>query len=130
MVIRNTDAPRLCYGTRLIVKKLMLHVVQATLLKECAKGENVFIPRIPIIPSDNTIQFKRIQFPLKLCFVMIINKSQGQSLGIAGIDLQTPCFSHNEQLFVACSRVGKEENLFVRTPNGTAKNVVYHIALR
>ncbi|GFX76135.1 TOG array regulator of axonemal microtubules protein 1 [Trichonephila clavipes] len=45
------------------------------------------------------------------------------------IDLQTPGFSHG-QLYVACSRVGREENLFVHTPNGTAKNVVYHIALR
>ncbi|GFT40170.1 ATP-dependent DNA helicase PIF1 [Trichonephila clavipes] len=129
ILIRNIDAPRLCNGTRLIVKKLMQHVIQATVLTGCAKGEDVFIPRIPIIPSDNTIQFKRIQFPLKLCFAMTINKSQGQSLEIAGIDLQTPCFSHG-QLYVACSRVGKEENLFVHTPNGTAKNVVYHIALK
>ncbi|GFV21140.1 integrase catalytic domain-containing protein [Trichonephila clavipes] len=100
----------------------MQHVIQATVLTGCAKGEDVFIPRISIIPSDNTIQFKRIQFPLKLCFAMTINKSQGQSLGIAGIDLQTPCFSH-AQLYVTCSRVGKEENLFVHTPNGTAENV-------
>ncbi|GFS92702.1 ATP-dependent DNA helicase [Trichonephila clavipes] len=129
MLIQNIDAPRLRNGTRLIVKKLMQHVIQATVLTGCAKGEDVFIPRIPIIPSDITIQFKRIQFPLKLCFTMTINKSQGQYLGIAGIDLQTPCFSHG-QMYVACSRVGKEENLFVQTPNGTAKNVVYHIALR
>ncbi|GFW77195.1 hypothetical protein TNCV_2726251 [Trichonephila clavipes] len=45
------------------------------------------------------------------------------------IDLQTPCFSHG-QLYVPCSKVGKDEILFVHTPNGTAKNVVYHIALR
>ncbi|GFX26534.1 hypothetical protein TNCV_4535461 [Trichonephila clavipes] len=45
------------------------------------------------------------------------------------IDLQTPCFSHG-QLYAACSRVDREENLFAHTPNGTAKNVVYHIALR
>ncbi|GFQ66027.1 ATP-dependent DNA helicase [Trichonephila clavata] len=63
MLIRNIDAPRLCNGTRLIVKKLMQHVIQVTVLTGCAKGEDVFIPRIPIIPSDNTIQFKRIQFP-------------------------------------------------------------------
>ncbi|GFV00213.1 ATP-dependent DNA helicase [Trichonephila clavipes] len=129
MLIRNIDAPRLCNGTTLIVKKLMQHVIQATILTGCAKGEDVFIPRIPIIRSDNTIQFKRIQFPLKLYFAMTISKSQGQSLGIADIDLQTPCFSHG-QLYVAFSRVGKEENLFVHTPNGTAKNDVYHIALR
>ncbi|GFY58241.1 ATP-dependent DNA helicase [Trichonephila inaurata madagascariensis] len=59
MLIRNIDAPRLCNGTRLIVKKLMQHVIQATVLTGCAKDEDVFIPRIHIIPSDNTIQFKR-----------------------------------------------------------------------
>ncbi|GFQ96604.1 ATP-dependent DNA helicase [Trichonephila clavata] len=94
MLIRNIDAPRLCNGTRLIVRKLMQHVIQATVLTGCAKGEDVFIPRIPIIPSDSTAQFKRIQFLLKLCFAITINKSQGQSLGIAGIDLKIPCFSH------------------------------------
>ncbi|GFW93651.1 ATP-dependent DNA helicase [Trichonephila clavipes] len=83
----------------------MQHVIQATVLTGCAKGEDVFIPRIPIIPSDNTIQFKRIQFPLKLCFVMTINKSQGQSLGIAGIDLQTPCFSHGQFRPRRCSKI-------------------------
>ncbi|GFT13537.1 ATP-dependent DNA helicase [Trichonephila clavipes] len=110
ILIRNIDAPCLCNGTRLIVTKLMQHVIQATVPTGCAKSEDVFIPRIPIIPSDNTIQFKRIQFPLKLYFAMTINKSQSQSLGIAGIDLQTPCFSHG-QLYVACSRVGKESRI-------------------
>ncbi|GFY02313.1 hypothetical protein TNCV_3501951 [Trichonephila clavipes] len=63
----------------------MQNVIQATVLTGYAKGEDLFIPRIPIIPSDNTIQFKRIQFLLKLCFAMSINKSQGQSLGTASI---------------------------------------------
>ncbi|KAL4084701.1 hypothetical protein QTP88_027625 [Uroleucon formosanum] len=30
-----------------------------------AKGESVFIPRIPMIPSDYPFQFKRIQFSVK-----------------------------------------------------------------
>ncbi|KAL4089135.1 hypothetical protein QTP88_024207 [Uroleucon formosanum] len=30
-----------------------------------AKGESVFIPRIPMIPSDYPFQFKRMQFPVK-----------------------------------------------------------------
>ncbi|GFS57206.1 ATP-dependent DNA helicase [Trichonephila inaurata madagascariensis] len=56
MLIRNIDcSPRLCNGTRLIGKKLMQHVIQATVLTGRAKGEDVFISRIPIIPSDNTI---------------------------------------------------------------------------
>jgi hypothetical protein len=128
MLIRNIDAPRLCNGTRLIVKQLLRHVIQATVLTGCAKGEDVFIPRIPIIPSEETIPFKRVQFPVKLCFAMTINKAQGQSLRIAGIDLRTPCFSHG-QLYVACSRVGKEDNLFILAPDGKTKNV-YQQALQ
>ncbi|GFV99733.1 ATP-dependent DNA helicase [Trichonephila clavipes] len=41
MLIRNIDAPRLCSGTKLIVKKLMQHVLQATVLTGCAKGEDI-----------------------------------------------------------------------------------------
>ncbi|GFW57523.1 ATP-dependent DNA helicase [Trichonephila clavipes] len=38
MLIRNIDSPRLCNGTRLIVKKLMQNVIQVTVLTGCAKG--------------------------------------------------------------------------------------------
>ncbi|GFT87275.1 ATP-dependent DNA helicase [Trichonephila clavipes] len=37
MLIRNIAVFRLCNGTRLIVKKLMQHVIQATVLTVCAK---------------------------------------------------------------------------------------------
>ena len=38
-------------------------------------------------------------------------------------------FSHGP-LYVACSRVGKPDNLFICKDNGTAKNVVYSQVLR
>jgi hypothetical protein len=40
-------------------------------------------------------QFKRLQLPVRLCFAMSINKSQGQSLRVVGVDLKNPCFSHD-----------------------------------
>ena len=58
-----------------------------------------------------------------------INKAQGQSLEKCGIDLNTDCFT-NVQLYVASLRVGKPDNLFIRTDNGTAKTVVYSQVLR
>ena len=129
MLLRNLDAPRLCNGTRLCVKSLMPHVIEATILTGCAKGEDVFIPRIPLSPTDMPFEFKRLQFPVRLAFAMSINKAQGQSLKVAGINLSNPCFSHG-QLYVACSRVGTGKNLYVFALNAKTKNVVYQSALQ
>jgi len=128
ILLRNLDPPRLCNGTRLSIKQLFPHIIEATILTGCAKGEDVFIPRIPLIPTDLPFDFKRLQFPVRLAFAMSINKAQGQSLKVAGIALDEPCFAHG-QLYVACSRVGSPNNLHIFAPNGKTKNVVYQHAL-
>ena len=79
MLLRNLDAPKLCNGTKLVVKNLMPHVIEATILTGASEGEDVFIPRIPMIPSDLPFNFKRVQFPIRPCFAMSINKSQGET---------------------------------------------------
>ena len=124
IMLRNINQPKLCNGTRLAVKKLMSNVVEATILTGPFKGEDVLIPRIPTIPTDMPFQFKRLQFPIRLAFAITINKAQGQSLELCGLDLDTDCFSHG-QLYVACSRVGKPDNLYIYTDSGTTKNIVY-----
>ena len=129
MLLRNLEAPKLCNGTSLLVKSLMPKILEATVITGCAKGEDVSIPRIPVIPSDLAFTFKRIKFPVKLSFAMSINKAQGQTLKVAGIDLQSPCFSHG-QLYVACSRVGTAKNLYILAPNGRTANIVYTKALQ
>ncbi|XP_015368098.1 PREDICTED: uncharacterized protein LOC107164697 [Diuraphis noxia] len=73
MLLQNLKPPKLCNGTRLKVKALHRNIVEATILTGCAKGETVFVPRIPLIPNDNPFEFKRLQFPLKVCFAMTIN---------------------------------------------------------
>lgn len=129
MLLRNLDSPKLCNGTRLCVKNLFPNVIEATILTGCGKGEDVFIPRIPLIPNDLPFEFKRLQFPIRLAFAMSINKAQGQSLKVAGINLENPCFSHG-QLYVACSRVGNPKNLYILAPEGKTKNIVYPQALK
>ena len=129
MLLRNMDPPRLCNGTRLAVKRLMPHVIEATILTGCGQGEDVFIPRIPIIHTDMPFDFRRLQFPITLSFAMTINKSQGQTLKIAGLQLQEPCFSHG-QLYVGCSRVGSKNDLYIYAPFKKTKNIVYQEALR
>ena len=123
-MLRNINQPKLCNGTRISVKKLMTNIIEATILIRPFQGEEVLIPRIPMIPTDMLFQFKRLQFPIRLAFAITINKAQGQSLELCGLYLHTDCFSHG-QLYVACSRVGNPDNLFIYTENGTTKNIVY-----
>lgn len=130
ILLRNINQPKLCNGTRLAIKKLMNNVIEATILNGKFQGEEVLIPRIPLIPTDMPFEFKRLQFPIRLAFAITINKAQGQSLAVCGINLESPCFSHG-QLYVACSRVGKPSALFIYTTNADrqTKNVVYRKAL-
>ncbi|XP_046812126.1 ATP-dependent DNA helicase pif1-like [Lucilia cuprina] len=129
ILLRNFKPPKLCNGTRLRIKTLHRNVIEATIITGCGQGESTFIPRIPLISNDYPFNFKRLQFPLKLSFAITINKSQGQSLKLAGIDLRESCFSHG-QFYVACSRVSSPKNLYILTPNGKTSNVVYKEVLR
>jgi ATP-dependent DNA helicase PIF1 len=80
--------------------------MEAIILNGKFLGENILLPRTPIISTDVPIQFKRLQFPIRLTFAMAINKSQGQTMSVCGLDLSTSCFSHG-QLYMACSRTIK-----------------------
>lgn len=42
----------------------------------------------------NIFEFKRRQFPVRLAFLMTINKLQDQPLEVCGINLEFPCFMH------------------------------------
>ena len=111
MLLRNLD-PRegLCNGTKLIYVKNW-----GNKLLECkivGSLKTVLIPRITFIPKVGEFAFdwRRKQFPLRPAFATTINKSQGQTLKLAGIWLRSQVFTHG-QLYVACSRVGNPESL-------------------
>ena len=127
--MRNLDAPTLCNGTRLSVKALHNNVIEATILTGQGKGHTTFIPKMPLTPTDCPYPMRRLQFPVRLSFAMTINKSQGQSLQVVGLNLKNPCFSHG-QLYVGCSRVGCAANLYIYAPNKRTQNVVYKAALQ
>ena len=92
----------------------------------------VYISRMLLIPSDSQMPFKfqRRQFPLQICFAMVINKSQGQSLSHIGIYLPRPAFYHG-QLFVALSKVKSRARLKVLIlndkgePTNKTTNVIF-----
>ncbi len=87
ILLCNLDALKLCNGTRLCVEQLQSHVIEARIMTGCGKRERVFIPRIPLISSEMSFQFKQIQFHIRVCFAMTINKAQGQTLTFAGMHL-------------------------------------------
>lgn len=94
--MRNFNSPRLCDGTRLRVTSLTKNVIEAEILTGCAKGEKIFLPKIPLYPNDFPVKFKKVEFPIEVCFAMTINKAQGQTLIYCGVDLEYNCFLHGK----------------------------------
>ena len=90
----------------------MKNRIEATILAGKNQWENVLLPRIPMIPTDTPFEFKLSQWSVRLAFALTINKTQGQSLEVCGLNLINSCFSHG-QLYVWCSRVGKPSNLVI-----------------
>ena len=112
--MRNIDpANGLCNDTRLVVRGFQRNAINAEIVLGQHAGRRVFLPRIPLCPSDDDIfpfKFKRKQFPIRLSFAMTINKAQGQTIPIVGVYLADPIFSHG-QLYVALSRATAKRNI-------------------
>ena len=130
MVVRNL-APGIANGTRVILKRMMEKCLETVIATGYRKGEQFFLPMISLTPSDSDLPFNytRRQFPVKPALAMTINKSQGQTLKMAGMHLDEPCFSHG-QFYVGCSRVSSNKNLFIHTESNSTKNVVYQEVLQ
>ena len=125
MLLRNLCLQEgLCNGSRLVVMSLRAHCIKGCLLRGDFHGQLRVMPRITLISADtymSTISCK--QFPVRVCFVMTINKSQGQSFDTVSVDLQMPVFSHG-QFYVAMSRVSDSMGLHVLLPDKDPKTTL------
>ena len=127
IILCSLDPPRVTNGTRCVITKLSANTIEARISHGRYVGHDIVIPCIPLIPSHSTLpfEFRRLQFPVMLCFAMTINKSQGQTFKAVGVDLTNKSFTHG-MLYVALSRVGSPNclTLLVRESFKT-RNVVY-----
>jgi len=91
-----------------------LSTAEVAILAGCFDCMIRHLPRIKLTTSDKDLSYilEHTHFPVRLCFAMTGNKSQGQSLDEVGVDLRTPAFSHG-QLHVALSRVTFLEGLIL-----------------
>jgi ATP-dependent DNA helicase PIF1 len=113
----------------MVVTRLGRRCIEARILGGSFDGQLRLIPRIKLTSTGGELPYivSRRQFPLRLCFAMTVNKSQGQSFNYVGVDLRIPAFTHG-QLYVALSRVTDIANLSLLLPPNeavTTENIIY-----
>jgi hypothetical protein len=130
MVMRNISVEdRLMNNTKVIVRGISRHLITVEILPE---RRHLVIPRIVfhfIMRSGLVIE--RRQFPLRLCYAITVNKSQGQTLNKVCLDLREPPFAHRQLYIVAsCVRIGQDILVLTRPEHleddrALTRNIVY-----
>ena len=126
MVFRS---PRVTNGTRCVITQLSANTKEARISHGRYAGHDIIISCIPLIPSNSTLpyEFRCFSVFCSALFAMTINKSQGQTFKIVGVDLTNESLTHGI-LQVALSKVGSPNFFTPLVREGfKTRNVVYHI---
>ena len=137
-------------GTRMLLVSVQPNVIKCIVTIDGPhQGRIVFLPRFTFKHEgpDQPLSWSRRQFPVKPCWAMTINKSQGQTFAQVAVCLvqaiqadngttvieRADAFAHG-QLYVALSRCGDPDRVRVYTTStmydkGHTINVVYPEAL-
>jgi len=135
ILIRNLSLKHgMSNRTRLRLLGINRNCLQVAILGGKCDGAIRLLLRIKLTTSDEELPFilEGKQFPVRLCFAMPVNKSQGPSLKQVGVDLLTDAFTHG-QLYVALLRVTSLDGLTLlpssNTPTVTSKIVYPQVLL-
>ena len=128
MFIRNVNFDSgIVNGRKGIVRAISSRIVDVEII-----GDGSPLVRIPRITFEvkvgkDGMTFHRKQFPLRVCYAMTINKSQGQTLSRVGLHLRDDVFCHG-QLYVALSRTTSCSNIVCLVKPERIINGVPHVA--
>jgi hypothetical protein len=104
LVMRPMKASGVASNTRVRIEEIKSRLIKARTLDDA--DQIVYIPRMRFkfcLKYTSSFSMTRVQFPLKLCYAMTINKSQGQSFQQVLIDFSDDAFSHGHT-YVSLSR--------------------------
>ena len=90
-------------GTRYFITALSSNLITAKKLGANDDEPLLLIPQVIHLTKNVEFIMKRVQFPVKLAYVMTFQRAQGQSLDKCGILLNRSVWTHG-QLYVAMSR--------------------------
>jgi len=131
LLVNLAPSCSLCNGTRMILRCSSHRILEVSIVGGSHNGSIALIPRVSLTPNSDSSDFpfvlRRRQFPVRLAFAMSINKSQGQSLKVVGLDLRIPVFTHG-QLYVALSRATSGNRIRALLPpdsKGETPNIVF-----
>ena len=131
LLVNLAPSRGLCNGTRMVLRRASSRILEVSIVGGSHNGSIALIPRVSLTPNSDGNDFpfvlRRRQFPVRLAFAMSINKSQGQSLKVVGLDLRIPVFTHG-QLYVALSRATSGDRIRALLPpdsGGEAQNIVF-----
>ncbi|CEP22527.1 unnamed protein product [Cyberlindnera jadinii] len=116
-------------GLRVLITEVRSNLIVCQILTGDRKGDIIQLTKIKFkhtCDSKCSVTFTRCQFPLRHCFVMTINKSQGQTFtGKVGIHMNPACFAHG-QAYVALSRLTNMNNAYMLLPKELYNNQGEH----